>query len=394
MTSNLNNDSFVPSYEMIELFEWLQKKELTIQGNVYEKEIDDSYFVKNFNYNPFSEEYYALPSNRIQKKDRKELELIFKEKKALFSSYYSDHKKFSQMYGEIKRFKDKVRVLDIKKLSPDAMAFYRPFHITPFDQWGIYLIADKLISYFYYIKKMFSDLILFSDNLLAAYILFEIFHHEFYHHIVESTATTIELAHHALSNENRKFYTQHLRANYHPDIKRHPHAPLEEALANAYAFNSFSFLTSVSKKPLLYGTINFYKEMMKRYWLTEPEGYKFAGCYLYGDKINGSKKILYYLFNNPNLQIPLSILANRVFPKGHTAFISKPEIPVYLVGNEENIKKIYELVPAPNEAYTNLYWPGETKNLNEYIKEKKKEEKQMKSKNRKNKNIQPSFFEN
>jgi len=70
----------------------------------------------------------------------------------------------------------------------------------------------------------------------------------------------------------------------------------------------------------------------------------------------------------------LRILANCVFPRGHTAFVAKPDIPTYLVGAEDCLEQFFTLVPAPNESYTSLFWPGETKEIDEGVKEQKKRE--------------------
>jgi hypothetical protein len=68
-------------------------------------------------------------------------------------------------------------------------------------------------------------------------------------------------------------------------------------------------------------------------------------------------------------------LAKSVMPNGFTAFASKPEIPTYLVGKEAVVEAFMKLVPIPVEAYTSLFWPVETKELDEFIKQKKDEEK-------------------
>ena len=66
----------------------------------------------------------------------------------------------------------------------------------------------------------------------------------------------------------------------------------------------------------------------------------------------------------------------------HTAFCSKPEIPTYLIGAVEELKEFHKLVPAPNEAYSNLFWPGETNALDAFIAKKNKEEQEARKKRR------------
>ncbi|NEX23578.1 hypothetical protein G3480_25430 [Thiorhodococcus mannitoliphagus] len=46
------------------------------------------------------------------------------------------------VWGAVKDPRAKVRKLDWQRLPADAMAFYRPFHYPPFDQWGIYLLTN------------------------------------------------------------------------------------------------------------------------------------------------------------------------------------------------------------------------------------------------------------
>jgi hypothetical protein len=81
-------------------------------------------------------------------------------------------------------------------------------------------------------------------------------------------------------------------------------------------------------------------------------------------------------------RLPLASLARFVFPSGHMAFRTKSDIPTYLMGTVEELDAFHELVPAPNESYTNLFWPGDTKALDEFIAKKKKEERELKKKQR------------
>ncbi len=84
----------------------------------------------------------------------------------------------------------KIKV-DIKRLPADALAFYRPFHYHPHEEWGIYFILDKYLRYKNQIEQSLSKkLSMFHPEIVAAIILFEVFHHEYYHHLVESTAFT------------------------------------------------------------------------------------------------------------------------------------------------------------------------------------------------------------
>jgi len=81
---------------------------------------------------------------------------------------------------------------------------------------------------------------------LLGYIIFEIFHHEFFHHIVESAATSLEIITASLGKA-RPLYIEYLDYMYQQvdGLGKHEHDPLEEALANSYAYNSFSFMSRV-----------------------------------------------------------------------------------------------------------------------------------------------------
>jgi hypothetical protein len=49
-----------------------------------------------------------------------------------------------------------------------------------------------------------------------------------------------------------------------------------------------------------------------------------------------------------------------------------------LVGDQTELDLFYKLIPAPNESYTNLFWPANTAELDNFIKEKRKEEREAK----------------
>ncbi len=74
--------------------------------------------------------------------------------------------------------------------------------------------------------------------------------------------------------------------------------------------------------------------------------------------------------------VPLMKLSQAVMPSGFSAFVSKPDIPTWLVGSPEALDVFYKLVPAPNEAYTQLFWPYDTGELDKFVQQKKKEEKE------------------
>lgn len=65
-------------------------------------------------------------------------------------------------------------------------------------------------------------------------------------------------------------------------------------------------------------------------------------------------------------------------PRGHTAFAEKPEIPTYLVGDDTALKKFFDLIPAPYETYTQLFWHMNTEELDKYFQKKSQEKRDAK----------------
>jgi hypothetical protein len=279
------------------------------------------------------------------------------------------------VWSELAHARDAVRALDVRRLPADAMAFYRPFHFPPFNQWGIYLLVEPLMVYFGTLSRAMKNIQAFTPVTLMHAVLFEIFHHEFFHHLTESTATTVELIL-AACGHKQSVYVDYWDRRYNSRLPEHPHEPLEEALANAYAYNSLAFISRV-KAGYKTMAIQMYQEVVERYWHTEPEGYCEAANYIKGGQILGAAHLLAMLLNEPSRgdKVPLMKLAKSVMPNGFTAFASKPEIPTYLVGKEAVVEAFMKLVPIPVEAYTSLFWPVETKELDEFIKQKKDEEK-------------------
>jgi hypothetical protein len=70
----------------------------------------------------------------------------------------------------------------------------------------------------------------------------------------------------------------------------------------------------------------------------------------------------------------LMLLAKTVMPSGNSAFLQKPDVPTYLVGETPVLAKFGQLIPAPNETYTSLFWLGDTSPVDEYLKDRRKKE--------------------
>jgi hypothetical protein len=89
--------------------------------------------------------------------------------------------------------KERRILLDFRRLPVNAIAFYRPFHLEPVDRWGIYIFVDRLLAYAAGIRAVAPLFPGVSRELFLHLVLFEMFHHEFYHHLVESAATVLEI---------------------------------------------------------------------------------------------------------------------------------------------------------------------------------------------------------
>lgn len=278
------------------------------------------------------------------------------------------------LWGAARNAGDSVRALSWQKLPADAMAFYRPFHYPPFDQWGIYLLVGPLLHYHHRLMSTSHAAGLFSVETLMHLVLFEVFNHEFFHHLVESTATTLEVIL-ASQSEPQPLYLRY-RQSQRENQFGHPHAPLEEALANAYAYNALGFISRV-KMGFKTVSVKAYQRAVINHWKLEPPGYRDADHYAGSGYVDGAAVLLGELLLQPGLMntVPLASIAKSVMPSGFTAFVSKPDIPTWLVGNPDELKVFEALVPAPNEAYTQLFWPYNTTAYDQFLQAKLEEEK-------------------
>jgi hypothetical protein len=124
----------------------------------------------------------------------------------------------------------------------------------------------------------------------------------------------------------KSLYLDYLR-RYKQPFMGNQHEPIEEALANAYAFNAFSFISRV-KKGYVDGLIRIYHAVLEKYWAHTPPGYRDAINYVKGGHFRGAalllRKIVGIAVTPP---IPLEKIAAIVFPSGFAAFVAKPEIP-------------------------------------------------------------------
>ncbi len=172
------------------------------------------------------------------------------------------------------------RVIDFQ-FSPvgwNAIACYWPFHLDA-GRWGIYISVPRIIRYANRLLDTCGHQLAFLGSVesMLRCMLFTIFHHEFFHHIAESTATSLEIASAAFGTP-RPLYRDYRCRVYEERLGLHPHRPLEEALANAYAHNSLGF---VSKMQLGYvaGEAKAFQKVFQASWPAQGAGYASAGHY-------------------------------------------------------------------------------------------------------------------
>jgi hypothetical protein len=201
-------------------------------------------------------------------------------------------------------------------------------------------------------------------------VVFEIFHHEFYHHLVESAATTLEIVADALGTKIPT-YLEYRRAAHAHQFPWHQTQPLEEALANAYAYNSLSFISRV-KAGYRDALVGSYQKALIVYWPAEGPGYRDAAQYILGEQVPANGDLLAMLLGRMPHPALLQV-AQAVMPSGFSAFLGKPDIPTHLVGTPDEIGKLHELVPAPNETYCHLFWPVNTSHVDAMLKARHQE---------------------
>lgn len=203
----------------------------------------------------------------------------------------------------------------------------------------------------------------------------------FFHHLTECAATTIEIAS-ASFGQPKPIFNDYWNCRFQgtDGIGAHPDHPLEEALANAYAYNSFSFLarTQIGYKVLW---VKVYQKIIQKCWFQEPIGYRSAWRYINGEYVSGAAQLLAMILCSPDVDpASLMLLAKTVMPNGNSAFLQKPDIPTYLVGSDDALTEFSRLVPAPNETYTSLLWLGDTSSVDQYLQNRRKQENEARKK--------------
>ncbi len=185
----------------------------------------------------------------------------------------------------------------------DFLAWYHSFHWDPPEKWGIYIL-DKGV--YYLAKVIFSNVMQRSrhnrpfnmlDFLKQSFKL--LFYHEFFHFITDMAATTME----AVTAFQVSYYTNYTSNVYmSPDIESKDE-PLEEALANAFAY---------ANRYLGRGVYRQIGSFMRN----QPNGYSAFGNYLGRDRFSLGRRELGDVIaqvykpldqNHPSLDFPKSV---------------------------------------------------------------------------------------
>ena len=180
----------------------------------------------------------------------------------------------------------------VNKISgTDALAWYRPFHMEPFEKWGI-TILDQGIWYIarYLADEMFnvhptedemSDCVDIATDFL--------YYHELFHFKVELATTMAEL------NSSTPFYREYWFNGFNSESETiRGKSPLEEALANSFARNKALEEVPTKNRPQV-------RKALDSFIKSQPDGYKDAHS-VRGKKTFrlGVEELICKLVNIPN----------------------------------------------------------------------------------------------
>lgn len=156
----------------------------------------------------------------------------------------------------------------------DVLAWYLPIHFYG-PGWGIYIresavfdLAASIRSYLPPPRQNHFEVI--AGSIRAA--LGVLFHHEVFHHKVESLATRLEVIEHG------KRYAPYTKKVYEKIQRTHPVDLLEEALACAEAYRR-PLTEAVYRRGIPADVLRARREMLRRWFGTLPDGYNQASKY-------------------------------------------------------------------------------------------------------------------
>ncbi|MGB3205766.1 MAG: type II toxin-antitoxin system HicA family toxin [Crinalium sp.] len=177
---------------------------------------------------------------------------------------YIDYYKWNKKGGE-------------RKLPPDLLAFYLPFHLFP-DDWGIYILSSG-VQYLAKIIRRQCNLTQFEALLVSRLFLY---YHELYHHKIEMFFTRLEVTHKQPFYKNRKFFRdQEQRLSFNLTHLEDKLKLTEEALANAEAYirtvDKLAAISQIVGNTKISPTV--IEPVLSEYIRSSPAGYNEALLY-------------------------------------------------------------------------------------------------------------------
>ena len=131
-----------PSVE--ECIAWLRKETLTRAARSYEPDpLRDPVMLLGQG-NPVT---LGVPSHRSERRRKAELDLLKKDYREQRRTPNLSQDALDKLWNELKNPATAIRTLDLHRLPADALAFCRPFHFSPHEEWGIYIMVERLLNY-------------------------------------------------------------------------------------------------------------------------------------------------------------------------------------------------------------------------------------------------------
>jgi len=221
----------------------------------------------------------------------------------------------------------------------DAFAWYCSYHSYPKGKWGIFILDAGI---YYLAMRVFgvqATLLAGSpmksaSNFASIDPSFRIlFFHEYFHFLVDVAASTLEIA---SKSASRPLYSDYKRRVYRNKTGS-AEEPLEEALANAYAFSRvINNRWSVTHRRQL---ISFMKN--------QPNGYRAFAQYLGSGFNSGLRNLGASIANSRPRTAGYAPLEVLFVTSGDC--VSSWDVPVYVVSSSIPRKELIE-IPIPGRS--------------------------------------------
>ncbi|HEC88732.1 MAG TPA: hypothetical protein ENI52_05400 [Thermoplasmata archaeon] len=210
----------------------------------------------------------------------------------------------------------------------EAFAWYRSFHWNPSYKWGIYMV-DKGI--YYIARNVFGKIKQVSpqgrcyntlDFVQQSFRL--LFLHEFFHYITDIAASILEIG----SLSTHPYYNEYVKNVYM--CPRNKNEPVEEAMANAFAFNKFRE-SSI-------------RQQLRIFMKNQPAGYSALEQYVRRrDFIHGRRKLGTLIRDgaHANGVAPLETLFDC-----YSCDLHFGDVPIYIIPTIKDSKYVIKLITS------------------------------------------------